>query len=219
MDKFYRMQVVESNDRSKYWFVQHWGRTGTGGQLQVKGPTSKDNAVKLMKGKFRQKTGKAWEDRGTAGPGSGNSAARGGKGNYELTARLKAAKAGFSTKPGTIAISLMWHHNDREKKNDLDLHVVAPSGEEIFFARKKSRCGGELDVDCRQNARKPVENIVWKQRAPKGTYQVSVKNFSASHRAKVPFEVGIVKDGGDMQTFKKMSGLEGKKVLVTRFKY
>merc|ERR1719174_2390847 len=33
MDKFMRMQVVESNDKKKYWFVQHWGRTGTTGQV------------------------------------------------------------------------------------------------------------------------------------------------------------------------------------------
>ena len=30
-NKFYKMQVVEANDHSTYWLVQHWGRIGTGG--------------------------------------------------------------------------------------------------------------------------------------------------------------------------------------------
>lgn len=219
MNKFYRMQVVESNDKSKYWFVQHWGRTGTGGQVQVKGPSSKDVAVKLMKAKFRQKTGKAFEDRGSTGPGSGDSSGRKGHGTYEMTARLRAAKAGFSKVRGSIQISLMWHHDTRAKRNDLDLHVICPSREEIFFCHKKSRCGGVLDVDRRQDAPKPVENIVWKKNAPRGKYEVKVKNFSASHQAPIPFEVAVVKDGGVMKVFKKKCGAVGRKVAVTSFNY
>eukprot|EP00443_Scrippsiella_acuminata_P132303 CAMPEP_0115586420 /NCGR_PEP_ID=MMETSP0272-20121206/7693_1 /TAXON_ID=71861 /ORGANISM="Scrippsiella trochoidea, Strain CCMP3099" /LENGTH=314 /DNA_ID=CAMNT_0003021491 /DNA_START=40 /DNA_END=983 /DNA_ORIENTATION=+ len=212
MHKFYRMQVVESNDRSKYWFVQHWGRIGTTGQTQVKGPSSKDAAVKAMKAKFKQKSGKAWENRGAAGPGSGNSSARGGKGHYEMTARLRSAGAGTSRKRGSIAISLMWDHSREDKCNDLDLHVTPPSGEKIWYRHKRSRCKGELDVDMQQDAPKPVENVVWKDKAPKGTYKVAVVNFSANHNNSVPFQVGIVKDGGEMEMIEKtMPGKSGVK--------
>jgi uncharacterized protein YfaP (DUF2135 family) len=51
--------------------------------------------------------------------------------------------------------------------NDLDLHVVEPSGEEISFSHRKSASGGELDVDMNAGSQrndKPVENIYW----PKG---------------------------------------------------
>lgn len=220
MAKFYRMQVVESNDKSKYWFVQHWGRIGTAGQTQVKGPTSKDGAVKMMKQKFRQKSGKDWANRGAAGPGSGNSSARGGKGHYEMTSRLKAAGAKFATQRGAVAISLMWNHDSRSKRNDLDLHVTPPSGEKIWYQHKKSRCKGALDVDRQQDAPKPVENIVWTKNAPKGKYKVQVVNFSANHSGPMPFDVGIVLDGGDMEVIKKkVSGKEGETVLVKTFTY
>jgi len=220
MHKFYRMQVVESSDGTKYWFVQHWGRIGTTGQTQVKGPSGKDAAIKAMKQKFRQKSGKDWANRGAAGPGSGDSSARGGKGHYEMTSRLKAAGAGRSTAKGSIAISLMWDHSRADTRNDLDLHVTPPGGEKIWYMHKKSRCGGELDVDRRQDAPKPVENIVWKRKAPKGTFKVMVENFSANHERSIPFQVGIVKDGGEMDWIEKtMPGKRKARIMVKTFKY
>ena len=59
---------------------------------------------------------------------------------------------------GDVQISLMW-----ENYNDLDLHVVCPSGERIHGGNKKSECNGELDVDAnvRPETKKPVENVVW----------------------------------------------------------
>ncbi|MCS7047282.1 MAG: hypothetical protein NZO58_13065, partial [Gemmataceae bacterium] len=45
-------------------------------------------------------------------------------------------------KSGDVQLTLIWYNG-----NDLDLHCVEPSGEEIFFARRRSRSGGELDVD------------------------------------------------------------------------
>jgi len=156
MDKFYRMQVVESKDKTKYWFALHYGRNGTAGQRQIKGPTDKSKAIKMMEQKFKQKSGKAWADRGSAGAGTANSAARGGKGHYELTARLKKAGAKFATKKGAVAISLMWDHKSKQQRNDLDLWVTAPSGEKIGFSHKMSRCKGVLDVDRRQDAAQPV---------------------------------------------------------------
>jgi predicted DNA-binding WGR domain protein len=219
MSKFYRMQVVESNDKSKYWFVQHWGRIGTSGQTQVKGPSSKDTAIKLMQQKFRAKSGKPWAQRGQAGPGTGDSSARAGKGTYELTARLKSAGAKFAKQKGAIAISLMWNHDTAAKRNDLDLHVTPPSGEKVWFRHKKSKCGGELDVDMRKDAKKPVENIVWTKKAPKGMYKVAVQNYSASHNGTMPFTVGIVIDGGEMQLYTKTMPAGNKTISIKKFKY
>lgn len=219
MSKFYRMQIVESKDKSKYWFVQHWGRIGTAGQTQVKGPSSKDQAIKLMEAKFKSKTKKSWADRGSAGPGSGDSSARAGHGSYEMTARLKKAGAKMATKPGQVAISLMWDHTSKTVLNDLDLWVTAPSGEKIGFKHKRSKCGGVLDVDRMQDAPKPVENIVWTKKAPKGNYTVKVNNFSRNHNKSVPFQVGIVLNGGEREMIQKTMPAKSKAwVMVKKFR-
>jgi len=220
MDKFYRMQVVEAKVGAQCWFVLQYGRTGTTGQMQIKGPTSKDAAIKFMEAKFRQKTGKPWAQRGDAGSGSANSAARSGKGHYEMTARLTQAGAKFAKKKGAVAISLMWDHSSKAMRSDLDLWVTAPSGEKISYRNEKSKCGGRLDVDRQEHADKPVENIVWTTKAPKGTYTVRVHNYSSNHKRPMPFQVGIVLDGGEMEIIEKtMPAVHESWVAVKKFKY
>ena len=56
----------------------------------------------------------------------------------ELRARLEREGARSSD----VQVSLMWNNY-----NDLDLHVVCPSGERIHGGNRKSACGGHLDVD------------------------------------------------------------------------
>eukprot|EP00043_Microstomoeca_roanoka_P030112 m.24732 g.24732 ORF g.24732 m.24732 type:complete len:427 (+) comp9734_c0_seq1:79-1359(+) len=64
-DKYYTIQVAESTDKSSYWCINHWGRTGTKGQFSVH-PGSKDEAIEAFKAKFLEKAGIAFEDRDTA---------------------------------------------------------------------------------------------------------------------------------------------------------
>ena len=56
----------------------------------------------------------------------------------DLQARLDREGARSSD----VQVSLMWNNF-----NDLDLHIVCPSGERIHGGNKISKCGGELDVD------------------------------------------------------------------------
>jgi len=92
--------------------------------------------------------------------------------NRDLADRLQASGA----KTGEVQISLGWFN-----KNDLDLHVVAPSGEVVSYARRQSQCGGKLDVDMNVNyataSDRAVENVYWSS-APKGRYQVFVNHFT-----------------------------------------
>ena len=89
-----------------------------------------------------------------------------------LSSRLKREGA----KTGAVQISLMWNNY-----NDLDLHCIDPNGEEIYFSRKHSLSGGELDVDMNAggvSSIEPVENIFWREGgAPTGTYKVFVNHY------------------------------------------
>ena len=131
--------------------------------------------------------------------------------NPEFNRRLSREHA----QTGDIQLSLMW-----QNINDLDLHCVDPQGEEIFYNHKRSRSGGDLDVDMNVSAplsKEPVENIYWGVgRAPSGSYKVYVNHYK-NHGAIDPtsFTVGI-KIGPDV---KEVSGAisagEAKRLIQT----
>jgi hypothetical protein len=78
---------------------------------------------------------------------------------------------------GDVQVTVLWGGTA-----DLDLHVIDPNGEEIYFGRRTSGSGGQLDHD--DTAGEPgthVENIYWPTGgAPGGSYEAWVKNFSSS---------------------------------------
>ena len=116
----------------------------------------------------------------------------------ELQARLSREGA----KSGDVQISLMW-----ENYNDLDLHIVCPSGERIHGGNKISECGGELDVDAnvRAETKKPVENVVWEGiSASPGSYQVYVHHYKKHRKRRTrdptKFQI-IVNNVGDFREY------------------
>jgi len=135
----------------------------------------------------------------------------------EIAARLKREGA----KTGDVAISLAW-----DSRNDLDLRVVAPSGEELYYGHKKSSCGGELDVDMnvKGESETPVENVYWPVGgAPTGHYKVIVTNYayhSCKEGSEIPFKVQV-KVGDDVKIYqsKTRGTKDHSKVIVCEFDF
>jgi hypothetical protein len=102
--------------------------------------------------------------------GSGDSAREG-----EINSRVAA---GGGNTLGHLRVSLAW-----EDMNDIDLHVLTPDDETIYFGNTMSSCGGELDVDANitPTTNEPVENIVWAAAPRDGVYEVRV-HFYTNHR-------------------------------------
>ena len=92
-------------------------------------------------------------------------------------------------KRGSVQISLLWNN-----WNDLDLHVITPSGEHIFHDNRKSACGGELDLDMnfKPTSKTPVENVVWTKTPPSGTYRVGVRHYKIQHKNKFLSKIPII---------------------------
>jgi hypothetical protein len=85
---------------------------------------------------------------------------------------LRIVEASLHTGYGDIQVTLTW-----DNTSDLDLHVIDPFGEEIYWYHKNSASGGILDYD-NMDGYGP-ENVYWpKSKAPNGTYQVLVHDFA-----------------------------------------
>lgn len=143
------------------------------------------------------------------GQGRGHGEGFGG----ELGRRL-AREGGQS---GSIQISLLWNN-----RNDLDLHVVTPEGERIFYGNRQSRSLGRLDVDMNAGGKvsnQPVENIFWPQGSPAlGKFVVYVDYF-ARHDMNVDetaYEVHLLVDG-EKQVFRGVLQDGANPFLVTTF--
>jgi hypothetical protein len=122
-------------------------------------------------------------------PSALRSTNRAPQGNSTLNDNFEQLLRQHRAGSGDVRISLMWSN-----KNDLDLHVVDPNGEEIFYGHRLARSGGLLDID--MNASPPlrvpaVENVFWPLRAaPAGQYSVYVNHYRRHDSADLtPFTV------------------------------
>lgn len=78
---------------------------------------------------------------------------------------------------GDLQFSLTWN-----TQNDVDLHVIEPNGNEIYYGNSVSvATGGELDVDNTYGY--GPENIYWTSTVPSGTYTVFVENYDGEFAA------------------------------------
>jgi hypothetical protein len=137
-----------------------------------------------------------------------NSLAPEGRGRYQLLVTT-------ALQSGDIQATLRW-----ESADDLDLIVVDPNGDTVYFDNTPVVSGGELDVDanaaCDVTTNTPVENIFWpRSAAPQGEYRIAVNLYSrcTETQGAIPFTLtlqvqgqtqvltGTVDEQNDLATF------------------
>jgi uncharacterized protein YfaP (DUF2135 family) len=98
---------------------------------------------------------------------------------------------------GDVQVTLSW-----DADSDVDLHVVAPNGEEIYYGRREGSNGAELDLD--SNAACDIdgirnENITWPVgQAPRGRYTVRVDYWDNCGVERTNYTVRV-NNGGDTE--------------------
>lgn len=116
-------------------------------------------------------------------------------GNLADSIKEKVKKAGGNVN-GVLRCSLHWFNYD-----DLDIHVVEPYGNHIFYSNKYSDSSGVLDVDMnagsRRDSRDAVENIVWtdSNKMAEGVYTLYINNFYKKEWTDEGFECEIECNG------------------------
>lgn len=125
---------------------------------------------------------------------------------------------------GDVQVSVSWN-----VESDVDLHLVEPNGEEIYYGNDVSNSGGTLDLD--SNAAciidgKKNENITWPTRVPpKGTYTVRVDYWDSCGVASTNYVVTVRVAGRAAQTFTGTltgagtNGGAGSGITITTFTY
>lgn len=105
---------------------------------------------------------------------------------------------------GDLQFALNWN-----SATDVDLHVIDPTGEMLFYGNPESTSGGVLDLD--SNAGCSIdntqnENAIWPaDAAPSGAYQVGVNYWSACEYTGVTtWRLTILERGEPVGTFEGM---------------
>jgi len=110
-------------------------------------------------------------------------------GNVADSIKERVKKAGGNVTNAKLRISLSWSNYD-----DLDIHVIEPSGKEIYF-RNPDR---KLDVDMNARSgksRTPVENVSYARVVPNGIYRVWIHQFCRRETTDPGFTVEIENQG------------------------
>ena len=120
---------------------------------------------------------------------------------------------------GPIQVSVSW-----DTPTDVDLHVIDPTGEEIYYANSVGETGGELDLD--SNAACGIdgvnnENITWDDDddPATGTYTVLVHYWSNCGQGTTNYIVTVRVEGEPTRTFAGTLTQDDEEDQVTTFTY
>jgi hypothetical protein len=99
-----------------------------------------------------------------------------------------AIDEGCGYQSGQVQVTVAW-----QGTADIDLHVVDPAGEELYYGDRTSTSGGQLDRDanaaCSQSP-PTVENVYFSQ-APRGNYRARVHVYSMCQDSSIPVTLSI----------------------------
>lgn len=123
---------------------------------------------------------------------------------------------------GDIQVSVSW-----DAESDVDLHVVQPDAEEVYYGNTTSAAGGQLDLD--SNAGCSIdhvknENITYPN-PPSGTYVVRVDYYDSCTVGATNYVVTVQRKGHPPQTFTGQftgtgdGGAAGSGTTITNFAY
>ena len=126
---------------------------------------------------------------------------------------------------GDIRVTETWANT-----NDIDVWVVTPAGDRIYYGEPTDTTGGELDVDanadCSDRTTRPVENVFWATgTAPPGEYKVYANLYTTcdDNPAATPVTVSITVKGQTVYSSQVTPSVENpddefaQAVLVTTF--
>ncbi|GEM_PF-658902 len=142
--------------------------------------------------------------------------AEGGAQGVPVKQKVKALQVGT----GDVQVSVSW-----DAASDVDLHVVDPNSDEIFYENAQSVSGGKLDLDSNAQCQldhKNNENITW-SKAPPGKYTVRLDHWDSCGTAKTSYVVTVQVAGKPVQVFHGEFTGEGDQgglgdgVLITTF--
>jgi len=109
---------------------------------------------------------------------------------------------------GVLRFSMMWADSNGDN-SDLDLHCKEPNNNEIYFGRRLSPSGGNLDVDItRPNGKLAVENITFPSLSSMkdGVYKLFIHQFSS--RGSKGFKAEI-EFNGELYTYEYNQSVSG----------
>lgn len=109
-------------------------------------------------------------------------------GNITDSIKEKVKRAGGNV-TARMRVSLGWYNTD-----DLDIHVIEPSGNRIYYGNKMNNL--DVDMNCWGTlVRDPVENVCWNNNIRDGVYTVLVNNFSKRENKDFGFSLEVEFEG------------------------
>ena len=118
-------------------------------------------------------------------------------GTGQMTTPVEVATTVLSAATGDVQVSVSWN-----TPTDVDLQVVEPGGERIYWGHRTSATGGALDLDSNASCsidNKNNENIRWST-APAGSYTVAVDYYASCGVSQTQYVV-TVNNGGSQAVY------------------